>query len=167
MIKRSFDLMKKSSSLYATTLPDLETKGIAAEEICFQFIKWPWVTICSKSLWEEASQNKSPPCQACLPCQVFSVILEKIRDQRTLGLYGRNLLIVYSYSAKFNSYTHSGIGYIIILVCHVIWQDHVIIWPCNLLFNILGSLPLSSVTILLSLEGRRVGGKVTLRAGAH
>ena len=93
--------------------------------------------------------------------------LARTRDQRTLGLSGRNLLIVYSYSAKFNSYTHSGIGYIILLVCHVIWQGHVIIWPCNLLFNILGSKPWSSVNILLSLEGRRVGGQVTLRAGAH
>lgn len=161
--------MKKSSSLYVTTWPELETKSIAVEEVCFQLsydLGWPYV---QRVVWLYGRKllRTSHQLARLVYLAKFSRDLARTRDQRTLGLSGRNLLIVYSYSAKFNSYTHSGIGYIILLVCHVIWQGHVIIWPCNLLFNILGSKPWSSVTILLSLEGRRVGGQVTLRAGAH
>ena len=52
--------------------------------------------------------------------KIFYIVLQ---DQRIKGLYGRELLIVHPYPAKINSHRH---GYIIILVCHVILQDHVI-----------------------------------------
>ena len=32
---------------------------------------------------------------------------------------------------KFGSHKHCGSGYIMILVCHVILQDHVVMWSCD------------------------------------
>ena len=46
-------------------------------------------------------------------------------------LYGRKLLVVYSYLAKIDSHRHCINGCAIILVCHMILKDHVIIGSCD------------------------------------
>ena len=50
------------------------------------------------------------------------------RDQKIWWLYERKPLLVYLHSAEIDSHRHCINGYIINLVCHVILQDHIIIW---------------------------------------
>ena len=51
------------------------------------------------------------------------------------------------YTAEFSGHKHYGNGDMIILVCHLIFQDHIIKGP----YDFIGSSPISSVTILLRL----------------
>ena len=52
--------------------------------------------------------------------------------QRVLWLYGWNLLIRSHQPAKFGNQRHAGSEYIMILACHVISHNHVIIWSFDL-----------------------------------
>ena len=48
VIKEPFDFAKESILLYLTTLPGLVVIGIVEVEICFYFITWQHVIVCSK-----------------------------------------------------------------------------------------------------------------------
>ena len=55
----------------------------------------------------------------------------KARNQRTSWLYERKFLSTYLHPTKFGSYWHCVSGYVMISVCQVISQEHVIIWSCD------------------------------------
>ena len=45
--------------------------------------------------------------------------------------YGSELLIVCHHPAKFLGHSHYGSGDVMVLICHVITQDHVITGSCD------------------------------------
>ena len=69
------------------------------------------------------------------------------RDQRVIGLYGQELIKVNYHLTRFDCHRHCGSKDIMILVCKVILQDHVIKRLCDFM----GRSSLMQVTILPSL----------------
>ena len=62
---------------------------------------------------------------------VFLLDLAIPRNQRTLWIYRRKILIVFPHPAKFGSHMHCGSADKMFLVCHVIPQYLVIKWSCE------------------------------------
>ena len=90
----------------------------------------------------KGSQGKPPFCQALSPQILWpwrynrfslSGDLSRPREQRVEQHYGGKPIMVSHKPAKFGGYMHCGSEDIVILVCHVMLQDHVIKWSCDLI----------------------------------
>ena len=108
---------------------------------CFQFITWPHVTTCSRGFVTEGIEvsytlshhfAKFTGHRPCVSSDIAAKILYlTLQDHGIKGsgdLLKDNSCIV---SSKIGIHEHFVNGYIIILFCHVILQNHIVLCSCD------------------------------------